>query len=313
MKNSSNSINKQIFTDEFEQVSVDEIINQIKLNGYFSFEKAISNEALNEIEKMATESMLNFNQNNISGVYKEKQYFFTNLLTVSKSFYDFVTSKFVLDICEKYMGNSFRLTALRYYETYGKHHMQWHTDNKTDKEFSKFPGLIFICYLSDVNDGQFQYIKRSHLWSSKKNFNDYSDEFIEQSHKQEIENFKYPRGSIIIYNTHGIHRAKPVMNNNFIRKSIFFQVDNITNNSEPILLNTSFIDKIDDKISMFLGFGRPANYKIFPKTSLNTLPLSKDFIVKIVKYAPYRLIRGLFNFSPNFIKKFLRDFVKKNK
>ena len=66
------------------------------------------------------------------------------------------------------MGNSFRLTALRYYETYGKHHMQWHTDNKTDKEFSKFPGLIFICYLSDVNDGQFQYIKRSHLWSSKK-------------------------------------------------------------------------------------------------------------------------------------------------
>ena len=313
MKNSSNSINKQIFTDEFEQVSVDEIINQIKINGYFSFEKAISNEALNEIEKMATESMLNFNQNNISGVYKEKQYFFTNLLTVSKSFYDFVTSKFVLDICEKYMGNSFRLTALRYYETYGKHHMQWHTDNKTDKEFSKFPGLIFICYLSDVNDGQFQYIKRSHLWSSKKDFNDYSDEFIEQSHKQEIENFKYPRGSIIIYNTHGIHRAKPVMNNNFKRKSIFFQVDNITNNSEPILLNTSFIDKIDDKISMFLGFGRPANYKIFPKTSLNTLPLSKDFIVKIVKYAPYRLIRGLFNFSPNFIKKFLRDFVKKNK
>ena len=41
---------------------MDEIINQIKLNGYFSFEKAISNEALNEIEKMATESMLNFNQ-----------------------------------------------------------------------------------------------------------------------------------------------------------------------------------------------------------------------------------------------------------
>ena len=312
MNNSSNSKNKLIFTEDFENVSADEIINQIELNGYYAFEKALSNEALNEIEKMAKESTLNFNQNNISGVYKEKQYFFTNLLTVSKSFYDFVTSKLVLDICEKYMGNSFRLTALRYYETYGKHHMQWHTDNKTDKEFSKFPGLIFICYLSDVNDGQFQYIKGSHLWSSKRDFNDYSDEFIEQSHKQEIENFKYPRGSIIIYNTHGIHRAKPVMSSNFIRKSIFFQVDNITNNSEPILLNTSFIDKIDNKISMFLGFGRPANYKIFPETSLNTLPLNINFIIKIVKYAPYRLMRGLFNFSPNFIKKIIRDFGKKN-
>ena len=63
---------------------------------------------------------------------------------------------------------------------------------------------------------------------------------------------------------------------------------------------------------MFLGFGRPANYKIFPETSLNTLPLNINFIIKIVKYAPYRLMRGLFNFSPNFIKKIIRDFGKKN-
>ena len=87
MKNSSNSVNKKIFTDEFEKVGVDEIVNQIKLNGYFAFEKALTNYALIEIEKKATESMLNFNQNNVSGVYAEKQYFFTNLLTVSKSFY----------------------------------------------------------------------------------------------------------------------------------------------------------------------------------------------------------------------------------
>ena len=60
---------------------------------------------------------------------------------------------------------------------------------------------------------------------------------------------------------------------------------------------------------MLLGFGRTANYKIFPKTSLNTLPLSKDFITKLIKYVPYRLIRGLFNFSPKFIKKPIRDFL----
>ena len=95
MKNSSNSVNKKIFTDEFKKVGVDEIVNQIKLNGYFTFEKALTNHALIEIEKKATESMLNFNQNNISGVYAEKQYFFTNLLAVSKSFYEFVTSKLV--------------------------------------------------------------------------------------------------------------------------------------------------------------------------------------------------------------------------
>ena len=98
-----------------------------------------------DIWQKEAKTKLNINQNKISGVYVEKQYYFTNLLTISKTFYDFVTSKFVLETCERYLGNSFRLKALRYYETYGGHHMQWHTDNKTDKDFThNIPGLIFI-------------------------------------------------------------------------------------------------------------------------------------------------------------------------
>ena len=92
-------------------------------------------------------SEIGLNHNEINGVYFEKQYYFTNLLTKSKTFYNFVTSKFVLDVSEKYLGNTFRLKALRYYETYGKHQMQWHTDNKTDKSFAHIPGIIFIFYI----------------------------------------------------------------------------------------------------------------------------------------------------------------------
>ena len=301
---------KNIFTNQFQKVEIESVVKEINENGYFAFENALSSEAICKIEKEA-KTNLNINHNKISGVYYDKQYFFTNLLTVSKTFYDFVTSKFVLETCERYLGNSFRLKALRYYETYGGHHMQWHTDNKTDKGFAHIPGLIFIFYVSDVENGQFQYIKGSHTWSGKKAYSNYSDDFINKNYKDKIKNFKLSKGSLIIYNTYGIHRAEPVFKNNFTRRSVFFQVDSEIENSEPIILNTKFITEMNENISMFLGFGKPSNYEVFPKTSLNTLPLNKSLLFNLIKYVLYRFAKTIFNYSPNFIKGIIERFVKK--
>jgi len=255
---------KNIFTNAFQEIEIDNVVNEINENGYFEFENALTSEAVSKIEKEA-KTKFDINQNKISGVYYEKQYYYTNLLTISKTFYDFVTSNFVLETCKRYLGNSFRLKALRYYETYGGHHMQWHTDNKTDKGFAPIPGLIFIFYVSDVENGQFQYIKGSHTWSGKKAYSNYSDDFINKNYKDKIKNFKLSKGSLIIYNTYGIHRAEPVFKNNFTRRSVFLQVDSNIENSEPIILNTKFITEMNDKISMFLGFGKPSNYEVFPE------------------------------------------------
>ena len=274
---------KNIFTNVFQEIEIDNVVNEINENGYFEFENALTSEAVSKIEKEA-KTKFDINQNKISGVYYEKQYYYTNLLTISKTFYDFVTSNFVLETCKRYLGNSFRLKALRYYETYGGHHMQWHTDNKTDKGFAPIPGLIFIFYVSDVENGQFQYIKGSHTWSGKKAYSNYSDDFINKNYKDKIKNFKLSKGSLIIYNTYGIHRAEPVFKNNFTRRSVFLQVDSNIENSEPIILNTKFITEMNDKISMFLGFGKPSNYEVFPKTSLKTLPLSKSLLFNLIKY-----------------------------
>ena len=84
------------------------------------------------------------------------------------------------------MGNEFRLKALRYYENFGGQIMQWHTDNrfydenKKGEAHTKTPGIIFLAYLSDVDDGEFQYVKGSHLWSVKNQYNDYSKDYIEK-------------------------------------------------------------------------------------------------------------------------------------
>ena len=296
---------KDIFTNAFQEIEIDSVVKEINENGYFVFANALTSEAVSKIEKEA-KTKLNINQNKISGVYWEKQYFFTNLLTTSKTFYDFATSKFVLNTCEKHLGNSFRLKALRYYETYGGTHMQWHSDNKTDKTYAHIPGLIFIFYVSDVENGQFQYIEGSHNWSVKKGYSDYSDDFINKNYKDKIKNFKLPKGSLIIYNTYGIHRAKPVFKKNFTRRSVFFQVDSETENSEPIILNTKFVTEMNDKIKMFLGFGKPSNYVAYPNSSLNTLPLNKSLFYNLIKYVIYRFCKAIFKYFPKFIQRVIK-------
>mgnify|MGYP003970687959 CR=1 FL=1 len=299
---------KNIFTNEFKKVEIENVVKEINKNGYFEFENALTNDAVSKIENDG-KTKLDINQNKINGVYWEKQYFFTNLLATSKTFYDFVTSEFVLNTCEKYLGNSFRLKALRYYETYGDKHMQWHTDNKTDKNIANIPGLIFIFYVSDVENGQFQYIKGSHNWSGKKGYSDYSDDFINKNYNDKIKNFKLPKGSLIIYNTYGIHRAEPVYKKNFIRKSVFFQVDSGIDNSERIILNTKFVNKMNDKIQMFFGFGKTSDYPIYPNSSLNTLPLNKSLFYDLIKYVIYRFCKSIFNYLPKFIQRVIKKYV----
>lgn len=153
------------FTQELQKIDLDLLNSHLNEKGYYVIENALSSDFIRSVEEASTKSRLSFNINEISGVYAEKQYYLTNLLCVSNQFYDYVTSSFVFSVCKKYLGSEFRLKALRYYETYGGHHMQWHTDNKTDRGFAHIPGLIFIFYVTDVFEGEFQYIEGSHLWS----------------------------------------------------------------------------------------------------------------------------------------------------
>ena len=101
--------------------------------------------------------------------------------------------------------------------------------------------------------------------------NDFDEFFVKENLQDKIKSFKMPKGSVIIYNTHGIHRAKPAENSNFVRKSLFFQVDS-NDRSEPILVNTSYFNKFDEIIKMYLGFGRDGSNISFPQTDESTIP-----------------------------------------
>ena len=61
------------------------------------------------------------------------------------------------------------------------------------------------------------------------------------------------------------------------------QVDEEINMSEPMLIKTEFIEKLDDKMKIYLGFGKKTDFEMFPNTSLETMPINKKTLSKIVR------------------------------
>ena len=305
---------KEIFNQEFLNLNSNQIIEELNKNGYFSFDRALSENFINNIKRDVNECGLSLNKNNVAGVYftHGHQFFLTHMLAVSKSFFNYCTNNKVFEICSNYLGDKFRLKALRYYENFGGQVMQWHTDTRyydgllKDGIKTNIPGLIFIAYMSDVEDGEFQYIKGSHKWSSEDVHNDYSQDFVNKNYKNDIVSFKKPRGSILIYASAGVHRAKPSKDKNLARKTLFFQVDAELERSEPILVKTEFINKLDDKIKMYLGFGKKTGMELYPNTSLDTLPINKRVFSEISKW----LLGRLANKFPGFIRKRIRKVLK---
>ncbi len=300
------------FTENFLKTSASEIAKQVREKGYFKCESALTHDFITKVSQDVESAGLSLNTNNVAGVYftHGNQFFLTHMLASSKSFYNYCTNSKIISFCKDIFGEKFRLKALRYYENFGGQHMMWHTDNRLYESSKKgethttSPGIIFLAYLSDVDDGEFQYIKGSHIWSGKNTHHDYTVDYVNKNYQNDIVGFKGKKGTILIYNSWGVHRAKPTTNESFVRKTLFFQVEKDINHSEPIILNSEFIDEFNEDLKMYLGFGKKATNKIYPSTDIYTMPLNKKVSSIIFKWLLSRLILKF----PGFLRKRIRNF-----
>ena len=292
-------------------IDTEKILRDLKDKGFATIESFFDDQTISEIENDTTKNRYEMNKNALNGIYYETQYYFLHLLAESKKCYEFLISNFVINLCKKYLGNIFRLRALRYYETMSGHIMKWHTDNKKDRELTKYNGLIFIIYISDTFEGEFQFIEGSHKLNSEFNSPEFDNKDIELKYSDLIRSFKMPKGSLIIYDATGIHRAKPFKNTNFVRKSLYFQIDATNENGLQILINPNFLNNINQDIEMLLGFGKESNYPIYPKTNLNILPINKKIFLSILKWFIYRIIRFTTKTEPRNLKKIILNLFKK--
>jgi hypothetical protein len=272
----------------------------IETEGYFALERALEPTFVGAMLTESGELAAAANVNDVHAVRFGDQAYLTHCLAKSRSAYQFVTSDLVLDICKHILGDEFYLHAKRIYTTSYGHHMQWHSDNKKGAVKLHFAGLIFIVYLCDVIDGEFQYLRGSHNWSGARESNDYTDAYVEEKHRQDIISFRLPKGSLLIYDIYGVHRAKPIVTPGWTRKSLFFGISSEFRDGEKILVNTEFLDNLDDRRRRYLRLGQRASFETFPSSDVMTLTLKDAAALQaqILRLAPSLLARRLVRVVP---------------
>ena len=266
-----------IFTADFLAVDPKDVADAVRELGYFSFESAVKPEFLAMLQRELAANAPRLNHNDVAPVEFNEQYFFPHAFACSQSYFRYVTSDFLRRLCREKFGERFRLKCHRYYETRYGHSMEWHADNVTNTGVvTDIDGLIFILYVNDVFDGEFQLVsdsfkaRKAGIWSYN-----YTNSYIESTFGEQIKSFRMPAGSIILYDTYGIHRAKPIVSSSFTRKSIFFQVDASPANAEKLLINPAFMESRDDALLDYLGFGQPHDFPANPTSHLKHVPLGK--------------------------------------
>ncbi|QIR40480.1 phytanoyl-CoA dioxygenase family protein [Tolypothrix sp. PCC 7910] len=276
-----------MYNTSFTKISTSQIVNDLKDKGYFVFEQALNKSYVEEMLQEVDFNQILVNTNDVGVVTAQSYKFLTHCLANSKKAYEIITSQKILDICKNYFTDNYKLTNHRIFQVSRNSHMPWHTDNNlqignqlSDKH--DMPGLLFLFYLSDVTKNAFQYVKNSHKWSQKYNGEIYlSDSFIEKNYQQEILAFPMQKGTIIICDIHGVHRAEPFQDKNYTRTSLLFQVDQVGSqyigHGEKNIVNTEYLDNLSPEVMDYLGFGFKRNYPAFPNSSVSTMP-PKDIL-----------------------------------
>ncbi|MBW4432164.1 MAG: phytanoyl-CoA dioxygenase family protein [Pelatocladus maniniholoensis HA4357-MV3] len=314
----------------FLNFSTSQIVNDLKNKGYFACESALEEEYIDQIFQDIDFNNILINTNDVGVVITQNIKFFTHCLASSKTTYDILTSRKILDICNEYFDDDYKLTNHRVYQVYKSGHMPWHTDNnlQSGKQLvakHNMPGLLFLFYLSDVTKNAFQYLKYSHKWSYKYDGEIYlTDTFIDKNYKNDILSFPMKKGTIIICDIHGIHRAEPFKDDNYSRTTLLFQVDQVGSkyigHGEKNLVNTEYLDNLTPEVMDYLGFGFPRKYPAFPSSSVatmtpqNILALQKQLLPQTIQALTKSLVKYLLP-AETFIniKRILWDLKLKNK
>lgn len=247
---------------------LDNLNQTLDADGFVNLTGLIDDQQIETINRRIKLAMNQPHVNGQRGYVKEGcQRYLADTLSYGKEIIDVYTNDTLIELAEKYSKDAVHLSNYRIYCTYPSDDfkMWWHLDNKIDtydfenkcfiqKVVPDDKGLIFLMYLSDVEDGGVQLVKGSHKWSR-----DYECEgfdHMEEDFKQEIVTFNNcPKGTFVAYDYATIHRAKPY-NGGQVRTSMFGQLSpSRMPAGEPILLNVRDLPSLTDKQKQVLNFG----------------------------------------------------------
>jgi ectoine hydroxylase-related dioxygenase (phytanoyl-CoA dioxygenase family) len=246
------------------------LLSDIETKGYTVIPNFISEERLN---KFMPEVHRRFSRQSYNGtvgyVEYSQQKYLQWTLTVHEEILKAYLDPDIIRAAELYAGQDVQLQDYRIYQNNPGLNMAWHVDNKLtmhdgSSKMVESKGLILIVYLEDVKAGPFQFVEGSHAWAWKEN-KEVWDEEVEKNKDLKVVTFdRLPRGTAILYDFRGIHRAQPFLDGP-PRTSLFAQYSGLEwPAGEPIFLESGTLKNLTAKEMQVLRFGRPPAAKTWP-------------------------------------------------
>jgi hypothetical protein len=313
-------------------VEMSSVLKTLEQDGVCIIESFLEKATLSKMQQTLTDCLRNINFNDTHGyhnyVYGLK--ILEDLMLLNSDFFDLGTHPFIIALMKKKVGEHVRLQECRGWLTHktkplmpANGFQHWHIDGWYDKtHHACAPPQYKVCvYLSDVTSGALCYIKGSHRPSRAKP-NVLHQHFTQEEADKigETLTAHAPAGSIVIFNTHGIHKqATPLLKDRLIAMYTYHGIDAKIDQSErqysrysPLKISAGFSNKSPSLEDLeILGFfdKKTDNEKAYTNHKPR-LPLTTYLAAFISQYAV--LYSVWINYFKGIKNKFLNRIIVKN-
>jgi ectoine hydroxylase-related dioxygenase (phytanoyl-CoA dioxygenase family) len=266
-----------MFSRAFLETPASQIVEELRERGYMAFERALDAGVADAILADVDDLKFEINRNVPPNVVIGGQTYANHVFARSRSAFEVVVHERVTGVLREGLGDGFRMVGKRVYETRADHYMQFHSDTAVQPgDPRRLDAVVFIFYLNDVAQGEWEIVEGSHLWGETTVGSRANDEALLARPDVTVRRFAMPKGSLIVYNGRVLHRARRFKDPGFARRSFFFQVNRQPKSSEPMLIDAGFIrPDLSEDARMLLGFGKPAVIPPYPASSPQSLPLGR--------------------------------------
>jgi hypothetical protein len=209
---------------------------------------------------------------NVEGYEKTERFrhMVQDVLTLDEGFVDLALHPLVTGLLRHYIGASFTLNEAKGWlslPTKSDFH-GWHGDMWYDQSAVTYiPREVKVAlYLTDVRSGAFHYIRGTHRKAAPR---DYDVSEISEDMKANIVEMKAPAGTVVVFDTSGIHRqGAPILEPreavflNYHDPTVKIQEESLRSyRYKPLILNAAFLGGRSAEDYRILGFGEKSQYQ----------------------------------------------------
>ena len=255
----------------FEQSTADRLFTELDTEGIVVLPQLFSSEQLCSMQMAFEQRLRRIRWNNFDGYQKAEPYrhMVEDVLLLDQGFVDLALHPLVKQILDRYLGSNYELTEAKGWKSIPtkRDFHGWHGDAWYDQEsIQNIPREVKLAfYLTDTQNGAFNYIKGSH---QKQHPRPVRNSEVENVPASQIAELKGSAGTAFLFDTSGIHRqGVPMLDPrravfyNYHDPSVALQKEDIDYyRYHPLLLNAAFLGNLSVEDQRILGFGNQTNY-----------------------------------------------------